>query len=133
MFIRNSHIPHGAWLNANGAPMEIRGDTKVGVIVFRDISGRKHTEQKNAQLAPIVESTDDAITGSNLDGTIISWNDAATKMFGYSKDEAIGQLNSIIIPVDRLEEEADVVKGLMKGGANAHSIMKLCVKQRMVT
>ena len=62
MFIRNAHVPHGAWLNVNGAPMDIGdGISKVGVIVFRDVSKHKQTEQKNTQLAAIVESTDDAI------------------------------------------------------------------------
>ena len=61
------------------------------------------------------------LPGSNLDGTIISWNDAATRLFGYSKDEAIGQLNSIIIPVDRLDEEVAVVQGLLtRGGRTEH-------------
>lgn len=116
MFIRNSHIAQGAWLSVNGAPMAIEdGEIKVGVVVFRDISKHKQTEQKNAQLAAIVESTDDAITGSKVDDTIISWNDAATRMFGYSKDEAICELNSIIIPVDLLEEETAVVKRVMTG------------------
>ncbi len=116
MFIRNSHVPKGAWLNVNGAPMVIgNGAGTVGVIVFRDVSKHKQTEQKNAQLAAIVESTDDAVIGSNLDGTIISWNDAATRMFGYSQDEAIGQLNLIIIPVTLLTEETAVFKGVMTG------------------
>jgi len=122
VFIRNSFVPNGAWLNVNGAPMEIgNGAGRVGVIVFRDISKRKQTEQKNAQLAAIIESTDDAIIGSDLDGTIISWNDGAARMFGYSKDQVIGKLNSIIIPADYLGKETAVVQGLMvKDGRTEH-------------
>jgi len=114
MFIRNVNLPLGAWLSVNGAPMEIEeGAGKVGVIVFRDITRHKLIEQKNAQLAAIVESTDDTITSSNLDGTIISWNNAATRMFGYSKEEAIGQSDLIIVPAGCLEEETAVINELI--------------------
>jgi PAS domain S-box-containing protein len=93
--------------------MEIEeGMSKVGVIVFRDISKYKQTVQKNAQLAAIVESTDDTITSSNLDGTILSWNNAATRMFGYSTEEAIGQSDLTIVAEDRVEKETAVVKEL---------------------
>jgi len=116
MHIRNAHVPNGAWLSINGAPMELGdGESKVGVIVFRDISKRKQTEQNNAQLAAIVESTSDAIIGTNLDGTIINWNESAIKMFGYSKSEVANRPDSIIIPVDHLAEEEAIVKRLMTG------------------
>jgi len=42
-------------------------------------------------LAAIVESSDDAILGESLDGLITSWNAGATRIFGYSSEEAIGK------------------------------------------
>jgi PAS domain S-box-containing protein len=91
------------------------GESKVGLIVFRDISKRKQTEQNNAQLAAIVESTNDAIIGTNLDGNIINWNESATKMFGYSRSEVANRPDSLIIPADHLAEEQGIVKRLMTG------------------
>ena len=44
-------------------------------------------------LAAIIESSDDAIVGKNLDGVIVSWNRGAERMYGYSASEAIGRSN----------------------------------------
>ena len=57
-------------------------------------------------LAAIAESTDDAIIGKDLNGIVISWNKAATAMFGFSAEEIVGQSITAIIPPERLDEEA---------------------------
>lgn len=54
-----------------------------------------------AEVAAIVESTDDAITASTLDGTIVSWNRAAERLYGYRADEMIGQRVHRIVEPDR--------------------------------
>ena len=50
-----------------------------------------------ANMAAIVEHSDDAIIGIDCDGTILSWNNGAQKMYGYSSEEAIGKNISILI------------------------------------
>ena len=50
------------------------------------------------QIAAIVESSDDAIIGNTLDGTITSWNPAAERIYGYSAAEAIGQTIDMLVP-----------------------------------
>ena len=52
-------------------------------------------------LAAIVESSDDAIIAKLLDGTIVSWNAAAAKLYGYSAREAVGRNVAIIVPPER--------------------------------
>jgi PAS domain S-box-containing protein len=57
------------------------------------------TEYDSAQYqAAIVENSDDAIVSKDLGGKILSWNDAATQMYGYTAEEAIGQPIDIVIP-----------------------------------
>ena len=48
----------------------------------------------------IVNSTDEAIISKDLDGNILSWNNAAEKIFGYTKAEILHKNISIIIPLD---------------------------------
>jgi PAS domain S-box-containing protein len=66
-------------------------------------------------LAAIVESSDDAIVSKNLDGIILSWNRGAERLFGYTSAEAVGKSIAIIIPSDRLDEEAEILKRLQCG------------------
>jgi PAS domain S-box-containing protein len=69
-----------------------------------DITDRWSVENERLKLAAIVESTDDAIISTDLDGTIESWNLAAERVFGYAADEAIGQPLSILAPPDVADE-----------------------------
>src|SRR5688572_5392187 len=68
-----------------------------------------------AWLAAIVDSSDDAIVGKTLDGTITSWNRGAERMFGYTNVEAVGQHIFLIIPEDRRAEEIEVLARLRRG------------------
>ena len=66
-------------------------------------------------LAAIVESTDDAIYGKSPDGTIISWNKAAERIFGYTAGEIIGHSVSILYPIDRRDELIDIMERIKRG------------------
>jgi len=68
-----------------------------------------------SQLGAIVESSEDAIVGKDLDGNITSWNRAAERLFGYAASEAIGRRITIIIPPDRLDEEARLIEQVRAG------------------
>jgi PAS domain S-box-containing protein len=64
----------------------------------KDILARKDAEAKNARLAAIVESSDDAIISKTLQGTILSWNQGAVKTYGYTAAEMVGASISVLNP-----------------------------------
>jgi PAS domain S-box-containing protein len=70
--------------------------------------------------AGIVESSDDAILSKDLNGTILSWNGAAERLFGYSAADAVGQSIRLITPADRQEEESLTLARVARGEAVRH-------------
>lgn len=80
-----------------------------------DMTERRNAEENSLKLAAIVQSSDDAIISKRLDGTIISWNDSAQRIFGYSAEEMIGQTIMRLIPEGRQNEEAEIIQRLKQG------------------
>ncbi|MGZ5437276.1 MAG: PAS domain S-box protein [Pyrinomonadaceae bacterium] len=81
---------------------------------------RDATEIARRHLASIVQSSDDAIISKNLDGIIQSWNEAASRVFGYSADEAIGRHITLLLPQDRLKEESLIIEKICCGDRVDH-------------
>ena len=63
----------------------------------------------------IVESSDDAIIGKDLDGTIRSWNRGAERIYGYTREDVLGEPISIIAPKDRTDEMAEILERVGRG------------------
>ena len=80
-----------------------------------DIDERREAEIADARLAAIVQSSDDAIVSKGLDGTIMSWNEGAERIFGYEAKEMIGSSIFRLIPPERHDEERRVIERVSRG------------------
>lgn len=77
-------------------------------------------EEKQALLAAIVSTSDDAIISKTTTSIITTWNPAAERMFGYTEDEAIGQSILLIIPPERYADEQYIVGQILQGKKVEH-------------
>src|SRR5713226_6555573 len=82
---------------------------------IHDITERKQAEEAFLHLAAIVESSDDAILGKNLEGIITSWNAAAERMYGYSAEEIVGQPVTLLFAPDRQDEFTQIMARIRRG------------------
>ena len=85
------------------------------LIAVRDVTERKKAEETAQRLASIVEFSEDAIIGKNIDGVITNWNRAAEKMYGYTKAEAVGRDLSFMFPPERQGEIPAIMERILSG------------------
>ena len=83
--------------------------------VTLDVTERRKAEEARRLLAAIVESSDDAIVGKNMDGRIVSWNSGAERMFGYRAEEMLGGTVEPLLAPDRRDEEMHILEQVRRG------------------
>ncbi len=110
---RFSELPHDQSLMLVQAFLGIVALTTLGVAA--SVSESKRLEALASQLAAIVESSYDAIIGKTIDGTIVSWNHGAERMYGYSAGEAIGQSISMLSPSYGTDEVSRSLQKIARG------------------
>ena len=102
-------------------PYRTVADVIAGVVItFVDISERKRHEAERARLAAIIDSSQDAVIGHSLDGTITSWNAGAEKIFGYTAQEALGKPLTTLIPEHQPDEAPRILDRLAEGERVEH-------------
>ena len=95
--------------------LDSEGQCSCYVAIKQDVTERRRAEENRRFLAAIVESSDDAIIGRELDGTIFSWNRGAEAIFGYRPDEAIGKPIYMIVPPDQHNQMLRINEGIQAG------------------
>lgn len=115
--IRHLHAELSVERDEQDVSTHIRG-------TIQDITDRRYAERSSRLLASIVESTDDAIIGVRLDGTIFSWNDAACDIFGYVRSEIVGEPVSTLDSRDLPSDVDGLIGAIERGGhvSNAETV-----------
>ncbi|MGC8627793.1 MAG: sensor domain-containing diguanylate cyclase [Acidimicrobiales bacterium] len=104
-------------------PLRPGGHEQLTLSTVRDISEREQLQRELVYLSAIVKSSEDAIVGRARDGTIVSWNTAAERLYGFSEEEMLGQ-QAWLAPPSREEELARTVERAMAGerGINCETV-----------
>jgi PAS domain S-box-containing protein len=111
-----------------GRHLNVRTDPVLGpdgrvlrvIHVVNDITERKRAEAAIRRLAAIVESSDDAIIGKDLEGHITNWNRAAERMYGYTEAEARGKPVAMLYPPEE-QQQAGLVLAKIRSGRRIES------------
>ncbi|MDX6638679.1 MAG: hypothetical protein QOJ01_2190, partial [Solirubrobacterales bacterium] len=95
-------------LDEEGLPLRMVG-------ICEDVTDVAEAERALAELAAIVESSEDAVIASTLAGEITSWNPGATRLYGYERDEILGRELRILLPFEHLDAEEARMRHLLGG------------------
>ena len=86
--------------------------------IARDITEQRKAQEQQRWLAAVVDSSRDAIIGLGLDGTIVSWNAAAARMFGWTDEEAVGRpAADMFVKEERHRRHVELMRGVAAGDA----------------
>lgn len=114
-----NRVAVGKFMIYHDAPHEFdEEEREIALILARQLSfgiERHAADLVAGRLMALVGSSDDAIVAKDLDGIIQGWNGGAERLFGYDADEVMGKSVTILIPEDRLDEEATILGRIRKG------------------
>jgi len=106
------------WLRPATSPLlGSRGEFVGALAMVSDVTERRRAEENLARLAAIVESSEDAIFTTGLNGTILTWNAGAERLFGYRPSEAIGCHVAIVVPPSQAAETGRISRLIRDGQA----------------
>jgi two-component system sensor histidine kinase VicK len=100
------------------SPIHDKSGITIGISArSRDIGERKRTDALMAEMAAIVDSSNDAIVGKTLEGVVTTWNRGAEQVYGYTAAEMIGRNVSVLVPGGRADEIREIMARMLAGNA----------------
>jgi PAS domain S-box-containing protein len=109
------------WVITTKMPFRDQDGTVAGTFgISHDITRRKQLQERNQQLAALVDSSDDAIVGYGVDRKITVWNRGAERVYGYAAQEMMGAPTSTMIPPDLEDEARSIREKIARGEAVEH-------------
>jgi PAS domain S-box-containing protein len=82
---------------------------------IRDVTEDRRRDEERDRLADMVRSAQDAMISATLDGTVLSWNPAAERMYGYRPEEIVGSKLRLLVPPDRIHQLKSVGESASAG------------------
>jgi PAS domain S-box-containing protein len=127
-FAQNAPFLNAILLDMLFAVLSMSGFTLAAIIAEREQTEKEQEQfvrkqaamQARFRLAAIVESSDDAIVGKDLDGNITDWNKGAERIYGYSAEEVVGKSISLLAPPDRAAELVNILRKIKHGEGINH-------------
>ncbi len=116
------------WSSRGSAVWNSSGEATQLIVVTTDITAEKRAEAALAHLAAIVESSEASILSIDLAGTILTWNPAAERIYGYRAGEVKGQSVAVIYPADR-QHELEQLLEMVRQGERVHHIETVRVRK----
>ena len=122
-FSRNTPFINAVLLDGFFAVLAVSGMALAAVIAEREQAQWEREQlvreqavlEARLRLATIVESSNDAVIGTDIDGAITDWNKAAENLYGYTVGEVIGKPIFLLTPPERVSSCAEVIKGVKQG------------------
>jgi PAS domain S-box-containing protein len=127
-FAQNTPFTNAVLLDVFFTVLAVSGMTLAGAIAEREQAQRDHERlvreqaamEARLRLATIVESSDDAIIGMDIVGTVTDWNKGAERLYGYSAEEIIGKPVFLLIPPERYNDCLQIMKKVQQGASVKH-------------
>ena len=113
-----SRAPTGEyqWVQWQGRPWRDESGNIGGIVIAtEDVTAHRQAEASADHLAAIVASSHEAIVSTDLNSIVTTWNGGATSLLGYNADEIVGKPIGLMIPPERIAEEAERVQAAAPG------------------
>lgn len=114
-------------VTVSSAPLrDAKGNITAAIVVFEDITERKKAEEAVAKQAELIDLSPDAIIVRKLDGTITFWSKGAEKLYGWAKDEAIGQNIISLLKTELPQSLGQIQNNIVMEGKWSGEVVHIC-------